>query len=52
MRILLFVLHVSMVREWEGDINAGVADGGCVVVVSAWHACVCGTRALDSVWRS
>ena len=30
MHVLLFVLHVSMVRE--GDGNAGVGDGGGVVV--------------------
>ena len=26
MRILLFVLHVCMLRECEGDGNAGVGD--------------------------
>ena len=40
--ILLFVLHVCMLRECEGDGNAGVGDGGCVVAVSAGH--VGGTR--------
>ena len=40
MRGLLFVLHVRMVRECEGDVNAGVGDGGVVVVVSAGHECV------------
>ena len=44
MRILLFVLHVSMVRECEGNGNAGVGDGGGVVVVSAGHERVGGTR--------
>ena len=27
MRALLFVLHVCMTRECEGDGNAGVGDG-------------------------
>ena len=27
MRVLLFVLDVSMLRECEGDVNAGVWDG-------------------------
>ena len=27
MRALLFVLHVCMLRECEGDGNAGVRDG-------------------------
>ena len=31
MRVRLFVLHVSMVKECEGDGNDGV------VVVSVWH---------------
>ena len=26
MRVLLFVLHVCMLRECEGDDNAGVGD--------------------------
>ena len=33
MCILLFVLHVCMLRECEGDGNTGVEDGGCVVVL-------------------
>ena len=33
--VLLFVLHVCMLRGCEGDDNAGVGDGG--VVVSAGH---------------
>ena len=37
MCLLLFVLHVSMMRECEGDGNAGVGDGGGVVMVSAGH---------------
>ena len=35
--VLLFVLYVSMARECEGDDNAGVEDGGGVVVVNAEH---------------
>ena len=31
MRVLLFVLYVSMLRECEGDGNAAVGDGGVVV---------------------
>ena len=27
MRVLLFVSHVCMLRECEGDGNAGVGDG-------------------------
>ena len=27
MRVLLFVLHVCVLREYEGDGNAGVGDG-------------------------
>ena len=26
-RVLLFVLHVCMLREYKGDGNAGVGDG-------------------------
>ena len=55
MRVLLFVLCVCMLRECEGDGNAGVGDGGGVVVVSAGH--VGGTRgsgivssASDLLW--
>ena len=44
MRVLLFVLHVCIPRESEGDGNAGVGDGRCVVVVSAGHEYVGGTR--------
>ena len=42
MRVLLFVLHVCMRRGCKGDGNAGVWDGGGVVVVSTGH--VGGTR--------
>ena len=31
MRVLLFVLHVCLLRECAGDGNAGVGDGGGVV---------------------
>ena len=31
------VLHVCMLRGCEGDGNAGVGDGGGVVLVSAVH---------------
>ena len=34
MRELLFVLDVIMLRECEGDGNAGVGDGGGIVAVS------------------
>ena len=27
MYVLLFSLHVCMLRECEGDVNAGVGDG-------------------------
>ena len=37
MRVLLFVLHVCMLRECEFGGNAGVGDEGGLVVVSAWH---------------
>ena len=29
MHVLLFVLHVCMLQECEGDSNAGVGSGGC-----------------------
>ena len=35
MHVLLFVLHVCMLRECEGDGNARVGDRGGVVAVSA-----------------
>ena len=47
MRVLLFVLHVSMVRECEGarmTENTGVVDREGVVVVRAQNECVAGTR--------
>ena len=45
MHVLLFVFHMCMLRE--GDGNAGVGDGGDVVVVSAGH--VGGMRGLGIV---
>ena len=33
MGVLLFVLHVCMLREREGDGNAGMGDGGTVASV-------------------
>ena len=45
MRVLLFVVHVCMLRECDG--NAGVVDGGGVTVVSAGH--VDGTRGSCNV---
>ena len=36
-RVLLFGLHVCMLRECEGDGNAGVRDGEAVVVMNAGH---------------
>ena len=47
MRVLLFVLHVCMLRECEGDCKYVVGDGLGVVVVSAGH--VVGTRGLGIV---
>ena len=35
MRVLLFVCEMSMLRECEGDGNAGVGDGAGVVSVCA-----------------
>ena len=39
MRVLLFVLDVSILTECEGDSNAGVGYGG---VASVWHGYVGG----------
>ena len=44
MCVLLFVLHVSMVRECEGARVTAMLVWGWVVVVSAGHECVGGTR--------
>ena len=44
MHVLLFVLDVCMLRECEGDGNAGVGAGGCVVGMSARHEYVGGTH--------
>ena len=45
MCVLLFVLHVCILREYEGDGNAGLGDR--LGVMSAGH--VGGTRGSDSV---
>ena len=49
MRVLLFVLHVCMLRVLgvEGDGNAGVGAGGGVVVVSVWCEYMGGTCDSD-----
>ena len=47
-RVLLFVLQVCMMRECEDDCNAGVGNGGGVVVVSAGH--VGGSRGSGIVY--
>ena len=44
MRVLLFILDVSMLRDWKGDGNAGAGEGRGVVVVSAVHEYVGHTR--------
>ena len=44
MRVLLFVLDVILLRECEGNGNAGVGDGGGVVGVSTEYEYVGGTR--------
>ena len=51
MRVLLFVLELSLLRECEGDGNVGVGDGGSMVAVSAGHEYVggiCGSGILSS----
>ena len=47
-RVLLFVLHVCMPRECEGDGNAGVGAGGGVVAVSAVCEYMGGTGVVSS----
>ena len=49
MRVLLFVLDVSMLRECEGDGSGDVGDKGGVVGVSACHEYVGGIRGSDIV---
>ena len=49
MHVLLFVYDVSMLREYEGDSNAGVGDGGSVSAVNTGHEYVGGTRVSDIV---
>ena len=44
MRVLLFVLHMCMLRECEGDGNAGLGAGGGVVAVSVGCEYMGGTR--------
>ena len=46
MHVLLFVFHVCMLRECEGDGNDDVGDGVGVVAVSAGCECMSGTRGL------
>ena len=41
LHVLLFVLHVYMLRECDGDGNAGVGSRGGVVAMSAYMG---GTR--------
>ena len=48
--VVLFVLHVSMEREYEVDGNAGVGDGAGVV--SAGHECMGGTRGSSIVFST
>ena len=41
---LLFVMHVGILRECEGDLHACVGDGGC-----AWHVGgTCGSGIVSS----
>ena len=49
MRVLVFVLNASMMRECDGGGNAGVGDGRGVVVVSAGHEYVGGERGSSIV---
>ena len=44
MHVLLFVLHVCILRYCEGDGNTGVGNGGCLVAVSAGCECMGDTR--------
>ena len=49
MGVLLFVLHVCMLRECEGVDNAGMGDAGSVVMVSAGHlGGTCGSEIVSS----
>ena len=43
-RVMLFVLDVSILREYEDDAKAGVGDVGSVVAVSAGNEYVGGKR--------
>ena len=47
--VMCVLLFVCMPRECEGDSNAGVGDGGGVVVVSTWHmGGICGSGLYQS----
>ena len=48
MHVLLFVLHVCMLRDCEGDDNADVGSGGGVVAVSAYMGGTRGSGVLAS----
>ena len=48
MHVLLFVLHVCVLRECEGDGNAGVVSAGGVVAVSAYMGGTRGSGVLSS----
>ena len=52
MRVLLFVLHVSMLRKCEGDDNADVGDDEGVVGMCIGHEYVGGTRGSGIVSSS
>ena len=45
---VLFVLHVCMLRECDGDGNAGVGSGRGVVAVSAYMGGIRGSGVLSS----
>ena len=49
---VLFVLHVCMLRDCEGDGTAGVGDRGGAVVVSVWHEYVGGIRGSGIVFSA
>ena len=49
MRVLLFVVDVSMLKECEGDGNAGAGDGGGAVTGSEY---VAGTRRSGIVFSA
>ena len=49
MRVLLYVLDVSMLREYDGDGTSCEEDGEGVIAVSLWHEYVDDTRGSDIV---